>query len=89
MSYWLECIERTPLKREVSKDSYYYDLLCKSVNWILYDRVLRHERVKKVPARNVSKSIQIVGIVAILTKCSKFMMLAVGKFLEIPINQAR
>ena len=52
------------------------------MNWFLYGRDLRHERDKE-SARNVPKSTQIVGIVAILTKCSEFMMLAVGKFLEI------
>ena len=53
------------------------------MNWFLHGRDLRHERDKKESARNVPKSTQIVGIVAILTKCSEFMMLAVGKFLEI------
>ena len=42
-------------RRSLSYRNQFVDLLCKSVNWLLYDRNLRHERVKSIKASFTEK----------------------------------
>ena len=55
--YWIKSLEHLTFswRRSLSYRNQSIDLLCKSMEWFLYDRYLRHERVKQPFSSKISK----------------------------------
>ena len=55
--YWIKSLVHLTLswRRSLSYRNQSIDLLCKSIEWFLYDRDLRHERVKQPFSSKISK----------------------------------